>query len=279
MRQAGVIGIALLGAIPSTAAAAPVVDPISVSRSATVPAGATRSLTLTCPGSAVALHAAATSRLAPIASVPGTNPRRWTFRFASEAPRRASAVLRCVRLRLPVDVERVRLNVGTVRLPDLTVRAGSTIRRAMSCQPGQLPTGWGLAGEAPGVAVAAAIPRRRGWVLRVENTGATEATATMQIRCLQRRQRASSGQEHRFATRLTSFTDRLRGGRLSHSCRPSEFSVATGASVDAADDVLLTRTFPSGGRAGSWVFRAPGGSQVRTSLVCLARDTGFELHS
>lgn len=55
MTRAGVIGVVLLGAAPSTAAAAPAVDPISVSRSMTVPAGATRSLTLTCPGAAVAL--------------------------------------------------------------------------------------------------------------------------------------------------------------------------------------------------------------------------------
>jgi hypothetical protein len=273
MRSAGAIALLLLGAFPASAAA--LVDPVSVSRSVTVPSGATRSLSLACPGTAVALHAAASYELGSD-SVPGSHARRWTFRFtsdANDARRVVRAELRCARLRLPVGIEDVRLVVGTVRGPDVAVAARSTTRIALTCKRGHVPTGWGLErGDAGGaIAVAAAAPTRRGFVFKLENTGDAGATATPRIRCLERTQRAAGGETHSFETRIASFRD--RGGTARHACRRGEYSVAAGVSLDPAADVLLTGATPTGERGAHWSFSET--APVTTTLVCLARGTRF----
>jgi hypothetical protein len=275
MRSAGVIGLFVLAAVPGSAAAAPAVDPASVSRSVVVPSGATRTLTLSCPGTAVALHGAASSELGTD-SIPGSNPQRWTFRFTSEAGdprRRVRALVRCVALRVPAGIGDVRLVVGTARRNDVFVVAGATRRVALTCAPGMVPTGWGLERGSAGraMAVAAASPTRRGFVFQLENTGDVGASATPRIRCLDRTQRAEGGATHTFATRVASFD--VTGSASRRLCRRGEYSVSAGVSLDPADDVILRRATPTGERGGVWRFS--GGAAATTSLVCLARRTGF----
>jgi hypothetical protein len=275
MRSAGVIGLLVLATVPGSAAAAPAVDPGSVSRSVIVPAGATRTLTLSCPGSAVALHGAASSELGTD-SIPSSNPQRWTFRLASGPAgprRRVGAVVRCVRLRVPAGIGDVQLVVGTVRLPHVFVVAGATRRVALTCAPGMVPTGWGLEQGSAGrpIAIAAASPTRRGFVFKLENTGNVGASATPRIRCLDRTQRAEGGETHSFATRVASFE--VTGSATRQLCRRGEYSVSAGASLDPAGDVVLTRATPTGERGGIWRFSS--GAAATTSLVCLARRTGF----
>lgn len=264
------MGIALLvlGALPGTALAAPVVEPVSVSRTVVVPAGATRSVILSCPGAAVALNGAASSQSD---SIPGADPQRWTFRFAAEGTgRRVRTVLRCVRLRLPDEVGAVRLVVGTVRRPDLAVDAGATRRVTLRCQRGQVPTGWGLERGDTGTAIAVAGVRRtpRGFVFDLANTGAARATATPRIRCLGRTQDGRSGLTHSFRLRSGSFEDGGRSAR--HSCRRGEYSVSAGAVLEAG---VLEAAFPRGPRGARWRFSGAGGAT--TQLVCLARGTRF----
>jgi hypothetical protein len=274
MRSAGVIGILMLAAVPGSAAAAPVVDPVSVSRFVTVAAGDTRTVSLTCPDTAVALHAAATSEPGTD-SIPSSNPQRWTFRFAndSDGPRRAGGVLRCVRLRVPADVGDVALVVGTVRRPDVFVVAGATREVTLTCERGMVATGWGLergdAGRA--IAVAAASPIRRGFSFVFENTGNVGGSATPRIRCLERREQATGGKTHSFRTRLATFED--DGNVARHSCRRREYSVATGVSLDPAGDLALDRATPRRERGGLWRFSGDG--SATTSLICLARNTRF----
>jgi hypothetical protein len=276
MLRAGVIGLVVLGAVPASAAAAlPVVDPVSVRGSTNLPSGGERTLVLTCPEPAVALHAGASVEPGSD-SVPGSNARRWSFRFVSDAgdpARRVRAVLRCVRLQLPAGVSGVRLTVGTVRGPDEFVVAGASRRIALTCQRGMIPTGWGIERGASGqaLAVAAANPTRRGFVFRLENTGRVGASATARIRCLKRSQRAQSGERHAFTTRVARFDDSGPGAR--HACRGSEYSLSTGVSLDPADHILLTRAMPAGARGGRWSFNGSG--EASTSLVCLDRTSRF----
>ena len=267
------IGLVVLGAFPGSAAAARLVEPLSVRQSAQVSGGGTAELNLTCPETAVALSGA-TSVEPGTDSIPSQDPRRWRFRVSSqpgEPARRVRAVLRCVRLTLPSGIRGVRLIVGTVRRPDVFVVAGATRRVALTCERGMVPTGWGLERGTAGrsIAVSAAAPTRRGFVFKLTNTGEVGASATPRIRCLGRTQRASSGERHSFSTRLARFRD--AGRSASHTCRDAEYSLATGVSLNTG--VLLGSATPTGARGGRWTFSS--GGQAKTSLVCLSRGTSF----
>jgi len=276
IKRAAMLGIVLTAALPA-AAQARVVEPVSVTGQTDVPAGQSRSLTLKCPDHAVALNGSAFDATS---SIPGANARRWTFRFpAGASAETASADLRCVRLRLPRKVRGVGLAVGTIIEPVYEIPPGNTQTLSMKCPTGQVPTGWGLerTGDGNGLSIARAEPTRKGWSFAVENPGATGAAGRLHARCLERKQRARSGQRHTFATRIASFTEQLEGsGTTSRACRASEYSVATGVSLPTADDILLTKTGVVGNRGGEWSFaQNSGATAVETSLICLARTTGF----
>jgi hypothetical protein len=299
MRSGGVIAAAVVAAIvPAAGAHAQgAVEPHSIARSTSVPAGESRSLTLTCPRGAVALNAAVTSLGAGVAvrdSAPGRDARRWTFRLvALEGARRrkVSAELRCVSLRLSNGVTAVELLTFTERRPDLTVPPMSTVRFELRCGRGHLPTGYGLdrgpqgtAGGLPSgeVRLAAAVPTRRGWVFRLENTGGADARAGLAIRCLKRTavgRRKAGDLRHSFSIRRPRFRATVDAGgqrELSNACGRTEFSVATGVALDAGDDILLSGSHPDGPRGGVWTFKQGSGREpVSTYLLCLARDTRF----
>jgi hypothetical protein len=274
----------MLLAVPA-AAHAQVVDVVTVERSVDVSPGSTRTLALTCPDPRVALHGAVTSSFGGD-SIPRKNASGWNFRFSSTATstRKASAVLRCVRLRVPAGLKGVELNIGSVRRSGITIEPAASERVELECERGYAPTGWGLqrgsGSAAEGLVVTAAVPTTDSWVLKVENTGDAPATASLHARCLERRQRATNGQTHTFALRKRSFSDRIAEGRnrkVSHSCRPGEYSVSTGVSLAGGDDLLLTLTSPLGKRQGRWSFRHPTVSteRVKTLLVCLGLNSRF----
>jgi hypothetical protein len=265
---------AVAPALVAPAAAAQVVTPVSVSRSSTVPANGSRSLTLRCPGASVALNGAPTS-LVGASSIPATGPRAWTFRFtAGAAPRTVGAVLRCVRLALPAGVRGVGLVVATRWSPTLTVAPASTRRIELRCGSGQAPTGWGLerleGAPAEALAVSAAVPTANGFAFRLENRGAVDAGALVLIRCLTRAQQTRDSRTHRFSTRIASFE-----GGTENWCRPSEYSVAAGASVDPVGDAVLHSAYASRARGGRWAFGGSSDAPPATSLVCLSRTTRF----
>lgn len=274
------VSLALAAAALPAVAHARVIEPVSVWKSIDVPAGETRSLTLRCPAHSTALNASTRAPLASTDSIPSNDARHWTFRFtASSSPRTAGAVLRCVRLRLPHRVKRVTLVVGTQIEPVFEIPAGNTQQIAIKCNKGQVPTGWGLERRTPdnGLVIAGAVPRRRGWLFTLENTGPVGAAGTLYARCLERKQRATSGQRHTFSTRVASFTHQIDGGgTTSGSCNSREYSLATGVSLPVDDDISLTSTAVVGARGARWSFAQPSGSTaVKTSLICLARTTGF----
>ena len=256
----------------TAAAHAKVVEPVWVTKRVAVPPGQTKSLTLRCPTRAVALNGTAPSA---DSSIPGADARRWTFRFA----RSGAATLRCVRLRLPRNVRGISIVVGTAFEPVVDVPPGLTQTIHVKCPAGQVPTGWGLerTGDANGLSVAAAVPTAKGWSFVVENTGPSGASGSLSARCLEKKQRARSGHRHSFATRVASFTEQLRAdSTASRSCRSGEYSVATGVSLPASADVVLTGTALIGARGAEWSFsRADGATRVQTRLVCLARTTRF----
>jgi hypothetical protein len=271
-----VLAIAALVALPA-AAQARVVETVSVAQRADVPAGQSRSVTLKCPAHAVALNGSAFDATS---SIPGSNARRWSFLFSAGArAESARAVLRCVRLRLPRRVRGVGLAVGTVIEPVYEIPPGNTQNIDMSCPSGQVPTGFGLerAGADNGLSIAKANPTKKGWSFAVENAGAVGAAGRLHIRCLEPKQRATSGQRHAFATRVASFTEQLEGsGTAIRACRAGEYSVATGVSLPPADDIVLAKTGVVGERGGEWSFaQGSGATSVETSIVCLARTTGF----
>jgi hypothetical protein len=278
LRGAATASVAVAAALVPAAAHARVIEPVTVSKSVSVPAGETRTVDLRCPAHAPALNGSVRGPLAGSESIPGLDARRWSFRFtAGQAPRRASADLRCVRLRLPHRVGRVGLVVGTQIEPVFEIPAGGAQQIAVKCGKGQLPTGWGLERRTPGnlLSIAGVVPTRRGWRFTVVNGGPVGAAGTLYGRCLERTQHASSGQRHTFSTRVAAFTEQIEGGgTTSRSCRPREYSLATGVSLPTG--IRLTATGLRGRRGGEWSFAQPTGSaSVETSLVCLARGTGF----
>ena len=99
--------IALLAA-PASALAANVVVPSSVAGSTVVPAGGSSTLTLRCPAPGVALNAAVTNHDPGVTvrrSIPGSGVGTWRFRLTgTDGGGGVRAVLRCVRLQLPVGV-------------------------------------------------------------------------------------------------------------------------------------------------------------------------------
>jgi hypothetical protein len=279
IKRSATLSILVAAALPA-AAEAKVVEPVWVTGRTAVPAGQTASLTLKCPARAVALNATATSALAASSSTPAANARRWTFRFtAGASPRAGSALLRCVRLRLPHNVSGISLRVGTVFEPVFEVPPGFTQQIDVRCPTGQVPTGWGLERRSPenGLAIAGAVPTPKGWSFAVKNTGSTGAAGSVNARCLVKKQRASTGQHHTFSTRVASFSEQIENrGTTSRSCRANEYSVATGVSLPAADDIALTETTLVGERGAEWSFsQFSGATAITTSLVCLARTTGF----
>jgi hypothetical protein len=271
LTAAAVIGILTAVVFPAPAEAK-VVEPVWVTKRVAASPGQPKSITLKCPARAVALNGAAPNATS---STPVADARRWSFRFT----RSGSATLRCVRLRLPQDVGGISLKVGTIFEPVFEVPPGFTQQIDVTCPSGQVPVGWGLDRRTDdnGLFIAAAVPIARGWSFAVRNTADIGAAGSLSARCLEKKQRTSTGQRHAFSTRVASFTERFDGGgTTSHSCRANEYSVATGVSLPATADVLFTGTDLTGERGARWRFANPGGSTpVRTSLICLARTTGF----
>jgi hypothetical protein len=279
--------IALLAALPAGATAAQTVIPSTVGATIAVPAGKARSLTLTCPNTAVALHAAPVrmpSGVRVVSSVPGDQARRWTLRFASVArkKRKVTAVLRCVRLDLPAAVTGVTVRVNTTSLPGLRVRAGATRQIALSCPSGYVPTGQGVGASTRGLTLAAAVPNGSGWVFRVKNRGKSAARAGLRIRCIQR---VVAGRRHgaraalAFRVKRVAYQFPVRSGKnrsVHGSCARGRFSLGTGVSLDRGDDISLLTAFPSGSRGGLWFFRNSGPPEPVTSyLLCLSRSSRF----
>jgi hypothetical protein len=275
--------VVALTALPGAAEARDVIQPSTVSRSATVAGGAARTLQVSCPTPAVALNATATGLPAGATvrrSLPGTGVLGWRLELAAaenEARQRLSASVRCLRLALPAAVTDVRLSASTRFEPDLSVPAGGTQPVALRCGAGYIPTGYGLDMLAGQVSVAAAVPGPRGWSFRLANSSSAEARVTVSIRCtraLIKGRRRGASVRLRLETRRTSFTDTaIEGEALRHACRAGEFSVATGASVDQATGLEVVSAHPAGARGGLWTFSGAG--RVETHLLCLARSSTF----
>jgi hypothetical protein len=275
---------AALAAFPAAAEARDVIQPSTVTRSATIAGGATRTLELACRAPAIALNAAASGLPAGasvLGSAPGAGVLRWSLELAaaeSAARQRLRASIRCLRLELPVGVTDVSLGAATRRAPELLIPAGSTRRAALRCQRGYIPTGYGLSrGDTP-VQLAGAVASARGWSFRLANAGSAPARASLSIRCVRARvegMRRGTPVSLRLVTRRARFTDTVQaGGALRHSCRAGEFSVAAGVSLDPAAGLQLESARPAGARAARWSFRG-GSGRVETQLLCLARDSTF----
>jgi hypothetical protein len=277
---AATVSLAVVAAVFPAAAPARVVEPVTVSKSVSVPAGQTRTIELRCPARAVALNGSVRGPLAGTESIPHNSARRWAFRITAGTKARTTGVdLRCVRLRLPHRVDGVGLSVGTQIEPIFEIPAGNTQQIAIKCNRGEVPTGWGLGRRTPGNAleIAGVAPTEHGWLFTIANPGSVGAAGTIYGRCLQRKQRAASGQRHIFTTRVASFSQPIDGGgTTSGSCRRRELSVSTGVSLPASGGIRMTATSLFGSRGGEWSFAQPfGAATIRTSLICLARGTGF----
>jgi hypothetical protein len=271
IKHAATFGLTLAAAVPA-AASARVVEPVTVTKPVAVQAGQSETVTLRCPARAVALNATTTAPLAKTDSIPAADARTWAFRFsAAGSPINAQAALRCVRLRLPRGTRNVELIVGTQIQPVFEVPAGKRQEIFVRCPTGEVPTGWGLEhGSANnGLSLIGADPAKHGWLLTVGNTGSTGAAGTVYARCLEPKQRAGNGKTHAFDIRTLSFADRGTGA-ATHTCSPTEWSVATGLD----HEISLTSTGVVSARGGEWRFS----KRLRTldaSLICLSRTTGF----
>jgi hypothetical protein len=276
--------VAALAALPAAAEARDVIQPSTVSSSATITGGAARTLALSCRAPAIALNATATGLPAGAtvrSSLPAAGVLRWSLELAaaeSAERQRLGASLRCLRLALPAGVTDVSLGASTRRQPDLPIPAGTTRRFALRCGSGYIPTGYGLDQRSGRVGVAAAVPGARGWSFRLANAAAAAAHVTVSVRCARARvegRRRGAPVSLRLETRRASFTDDVEAGAaLRHSCRAGEFSVATGVNLDPAGGVELVSAQPAGERGGLWTFGG-GAGRVGTHLLCLALDSTF----
>jgi hypothetical protein len=275
----------VLAAVPASALAADVVVPSSVARSTAVPSGGSKTLTLRCPAGAVALNAAVTNHDPGVTvrrSIPGPGPATWRFRLAgADGGGGVRAVLRCVRLRLPAGVGGVRLDVRT-RRPPVAVPAGGRTTVRLRCGRAWVGTGYGFdPGTFGETRLASVVPRAHGWDFTVQNDSAAAETARVSARCLRQTVTSSQGAQLRFGVTRPRFSDAVgappgSAGTFTHSCGESQFSLATGYAVDAADQVKLRLTHPEGLRAGRFRFRgAASDDVVSTFLVCLGRRSQF----
>jgi hypothetical protein len=279
--------LAALVSVPAAAHAAGVVRPSSVTRGIVVPAGDTSTVRLHCPPSAVALNAAVTRRGDGVElrrSSPGQDPGAWRFRLSAAegtSHRRASMVLRCVRLELPSGLSSARLQLNTRRESGIRVPAGGAVQVQVRCGAAWTATGYGLdRGTSHGVLLDAAVPTAHGWDFVLENTGPTTASVGMSARCLRTTVTADGGSARlRFRARRPSFEHVIVTGgspTILHSCGAGRVSLATGFSLDPLDPIELATSSPVRGRGGRWTFRqASAGDSVRAFLVCLSKRSGF----
>ena len=275
---------AALAAFPAAAEARDVIQPSTVSRSATVAGGSTRTLQLSCRAPSIALNATATGLPAGaslLGSAPAAGVLRWSLELAaseSVARQRLSASIRCLRLGLPAGVTDVSLGAATKRPPELLIPAGQSVRVALRCERGYIPTGYGLSRGDARVQLVGAVASARSWNFRLANAGSDQAPASLSIRCVLARVeglRRGVPVSLRLATRRAHFSDTVEPGRaLRHSCRAGEFSVAAGVSLDPAAGLELVSAQPAGARDGRWSFRG-GSGRVETQLLCLARGSSF----
>jgi hypothetical protein len=281
------VAITIFAVLPAAAAARPTVDPSTVRGAASVPAGGSKSLTLTCPGTAVALHAAPVrmpSGVRVVDSGPGDDAGRWTMRLASVADRarRVSATLRCVTLDLPNGLSDVTVRVSTEGRPRQRVPAGTSVAVGLRCPSGYIPTGQGVGMSTRAVKLVAAVPNGRGWRFRFENNGEAAATANARIRCLQRvvfARRNGSSARLIFGVKRVTYTAPVPSGKsvsIVGSCGSGRFSLGTGLSLDRDDDIALLRSYPFASRGGSSFFRNRGAPEpVESYLLCLSRSSRF----
>jgi hypothetical protein len=271
--------------LPALAHADHVVKPVSVRESIIVPEGGARTLTLECPGTSVAVNGAVSRQGSGVdlrSSTPSREAGDWRFRFAATTGvgPRARAVLRCVGLSLPDGVSGTRLRISTQRRTGVELDPGESKAVRLGCGRAWSGTGYGLDRGASGdVRLAAAVPTAHGWIFRLENIGSEGAVGGVSARCLRTVVEADSGGTLRFrAARRVFLATSESGGRerFVHSCRRSEFSLATGSSVSPADDIALIRSHPTTSIGGRWTFGdANAGEHVLMQLVCLSRRSHF----
>ena len=276
--------IALL-AVPASALGADAVVPTSVARSTAVPSGGSKTLTLRCPAEAVALNAAVTNHDPGVIvrrSIPGSGAGTWSFRLSgADGGGGVRALLRCVRLRLPVGMGGARLDVST-RRPPVVVPAGGRTTVRLRCGRAWVGTGYGFdPGTRGDSRLASVVPRAHGWDFTLQNDAAAASTARVSARCLRQTVTSSRGARLRFGVARPTFSDAVgarpgSAGTFTHRCGKSQFSLATGYAADATDEAILRLTHPEGRRAGRFSFRAAASDDVvSTSLVCLSRRSSF----
>jgi hypothetical protein len=273
---------------PAAALAADTVRPSYEGESVSIPPGGTRGLTLDCPSGAVALNAAVSRRGSGVTvrrSTPGTDAGRWSFRASNRTSgrRRLSAIVRCVRLTVPVGVSRVQLLVRTLMPPAFDVPAGGTADSDVRCPRGWVPTGYGIhaGADAGDVNVTRAVPSARSWSFTFENTGVASADASVRVRCLRQTvtgRRAGERSTLRFSFARPRFenTGIPTGDGFTHRCGRGQFAVAAGVSYDPQADVVLDESFAASERFGVWLFRRSETTEtISSSIVCLRRGSRF----
>lgn len=284
-RVAALVSLSLLAlAAPGSALAGEVVKPSSVTADVVVPADGTRTVTLECPGTAVALSGAVRQNGPAVTverSTPGLHANDWRFQLAASGAggRRVSAVLRCVRLAVPAALSGARLELKTRISAPVTIAGGGTAAVRLRCGPAWLATGHGLdAGTSGAVRVASAVPVAHGWDFVLENVGASPVTAGVSARCLRQTVRTGSA-ELRFLASRPSRGNRLgsrRSPSFAHGCGAGLFSLATGHVLDPLATIELAASGPVRQGGGRWAFRqASGGDSVRTFLICMRTDSTF----
>jgi hypothetical protein len=281
--------LALL-AVPADALGANTIRTSSVTGNLVVPSGSPSTIRLHCPPTAVALNGAVTRRDAGVAilgSSPGRDAHSWTFRAAASGSgsRSVSAVLRCVRLEVPVGLSGVRLDVRTRISPSIAIAPGDTATERLGCGRAWTATGYALSGGGDAVRLAGAVPGAHDWRFTLENTGSDTARVHVSARCIRtsiaaRRARGRAA-ELRLRVTRRSFERAYQAGPARRastgSCGGNRFSVAAGIQLDPADPFELITASPAGPGGARWTFQQVSpGDGFRAYMVCLARGSAFD---
>jgi hypothetical protein len=272
--------VALVAAVPAAGAAdkAPVVK--TVVKKVPVKRGKLTDSKVFCPRSMVAISGTVVRQPSGSTferSLP-SGVRSWRFAFGGSRTSNATALVRCVALKVPRAAGKVALNVNTVSR-GLPVNGRSTARVTINCRSGYVPTAWGFANRTPQTTqVFKALANGRGYAFGVENRAARGNVLTMRVRCLDHAVAGKGGLSHRWRVKRQRYSNRIRSGvkTVRHSCSAGYVSIGLGHGIASQGDSVFRRSYDLRTLSARWVFRNGSGiERVTTQALCLNTRTQF----
>ena len=274
--------LAIAGALFVASAAASVVLAHTVFRSAGLPAGAVRALTVTCPRGYVAASGGVSraARGVEVLRARPSGPRAFAFRLGnpvSSSARRVGVSVACWAIRAPAGPDIALRQIGP---SVLSIAPHSQRATSLACPSDTGPAGAGVdlapgvQGQAAGftgtqLSVRSMTTSLRGFSYVIRNSGANARTVAVSGNCIT--VVSSPGAPRaQLGFKVTTFRSLFRPGRRSttRACPLGWRSLATGYSLPSPSLSLEGAAAVAG--AGRWWVTNAGGAPTRLvlQLVC-----------